>query len=77
MWADDPWMREQSDAARQRAGQALANQLDDIARRAQVVAHETAGSWWESSVSDRAHAEAEGILTRLSKLRDSIWSAVG
>ena len=77
MWADDPWIREHSDAARQLAGQSLAHRLDDITNRAQRLGHDTTGSWWESLAAYRAHDEMERILVRLTRLRENIWKAVG
>jgi hypothetical protein len=77
MWADDPWIREHSDAARQLARQSLAHRLDDIFTRAQHLAQDATGSWWESLAAYRAHAETERILARLSTLRENVWRAVG
>lgn len=77
MWADDPWIREHSDAARQLAGQSLAHRLDDIINRAQRLGHEATEPWWEAQAARRAQAETERILARLSTLQQSVWRAVG
>lgn len=77
MWADDPWIREHSDAARQLAGHSLAHRLDDIINRAQRLGHEATEPWWEALAAHLAHAETERILARLSTLQQNIWRAVG
>lgn len=77
MWADDPWIQEHRDAARQLAGHSLAHRLDDITQRAQTLSHDVSGSWWESQAAYHAQTEVERILVRLSTLREAIWNVVG